>query len=711
MSNHPFPVAEAPALPLIEDFGAIAKSFTDLADFPNDHAYSLSSPIPETLWGELGAIAPPRADSLLPGVPDGGTAATEHWTEAGAIADPLFNHTSLEQIWAKTQQALATFWQTADRQATLSFAWGEAKATPETESIVEQLIQGNILPQFQFVEQADLGAQGAYAAAIDTIFLAKELFRHPEQLVRVLVEEIGHFIDDHAGPVDAPGDEGRLFAAQVLGETLSEAAIAAIKAEDDSALISLAGQSLEIEKADLVPGAFTVGTSGQVATEFLSDGGAYTGQLAVFSLTGMEALAPGSPAFIQEAARRALSNSPEGYIIISDITEAASLNGELGEKNRNAGTPGGIKNFAFAPGTHIAVMLVPDGSVQQVFDNPAAGGRLRPLFSLASANPASQIHLGEIRPGVFAMEDVRFDEGSDADFNDVIFRLQGVTGQVEPVTNLIGGQQIWINTPLGQQLFLISDEELGDPTTPAQQPIFIASDNPVLPPVDANNLQVSIPTSGVAKFNASNTEAEIAASGAARITIGTQTIYIGTNQVSSINQNPIVASFDSANPANNWIRTDYEVTGADGRGIGIAWDGTSLYGVFTVDGTQGTPAEDFRRAAATAEQAWLRSYGQGGGAKVSVLARIDATTGELLDAAYLSAVLGNGNSNTLTVEDINVNATGHLVISAQSFFRPRRPDGTALTETATAGSSPFAYTVEITPDLKRVKSTSAVGFV
>jgi len=94
-----------------------------------------------------------------------------------------------------------------------------------------------------------------------------------------------------------------------------------------------------------------------------------------------------------------------------------------------------------------------------------------------------------------------------------------------------------------------------------------------------------------------------------------------------------------------------------------------------------------------------------------VLGRIDAATGELLDAAYLSAVLNNGDSNTLTIEDLAVNSTGHLVISAQSFFRPRRPDGTALTETAAAGSSPFAYTVEITPDLKRVKSTSAVGFV
>ncbi|MEM9769836.1 MAG: hypothetical protein AAF892_18385, partial [Cyanobacteria bacterium P01_D01_bin.71] len=87
------------------------------------------------------------------------------------------------------------------------------------------------------------------------------------------------------------------------------------------------------------------------------------------------------------------------------------------------------------------------------------------------------------------------------------------------------------------------------------------------------------------------------------------------------------------------------------------------------------------------------------------------TNGELLDAAYLSAVLSNGNSNTLRIQDINVNTAGQLVVSAQSFFRPRRPDGSALTETPAAGSSPFAYTIEITPDLKRVINTSAPGFV
>jgi hypothetical protein len=85
------------------------------------------------------------------------------------------------------------------------------------------------------------------------------------------------------------------------------------------------------------------------------------------------------------------------------------------------------------------------------------------------------------------------------------------------------------------------------------------------------------------KFSASDPEATIAATGTARIQLGTQTIYIGTQQVSVDNQNPVIASFDSSNPANNWVRTDYEITGADGRGYGLFWSGTQLYGVFSVD--------------------------------------------------------------------------------------------------------------------------------
>jgi hypothetical protein len=211
------------------------------------------------------------------------------------------------------------------------------------------------------------------------------------------------------------------------------------------------------------------------------------------------------------------------------------------------------------------------------------------------------------------------------------------------------------------------------------------------------------------KFNPGDSEAAIAAKGGARIKIGTQTIYIGAQQVTSINQNPIIASFDSANPANNWVKTNYEATGADGRGYGLFWDGSNLYGVFSVDGTQGTASQDFRRASGGDTQSWLRSYGQGGGAKVAVLGKIDPRTGELVGAAYLSSRLSNGNSNSLAVTGLSVNSKGNLVVKANSWYAPRRPDGSQMTQTGT-GSSPFSYTLEMTRDLKTVVSTSAVGW-
>ncbi|TVQ19209.1 MAG: hypothetical protein EA367_12345 [Leptolyngbya sp. DLM2.Bin15] len=221
---------------------------------------------------------------------------------------------------------------------------------------------------------------------------------------------------------------------------------------------------------------------------------------------------------------------------------------------------------------------------------------------------------------------------------------------------------------------------------------------------------VSIQTSDVTKFTPTSSQAAIAALNGPSVTIGTQTIYIGTWQRTSINQDPIIASFDSANPANNWVRTNYESTGADGRGYGLFWDGTHLYGVFSVDGTQGTSSEDFRRVANTATQTWLRSYGQGGGAKIGVLARINPATGEMTTAAHLSARLSNGNSNTLVIKDMFINSNNNLVVRADSWFSPRNPDGSAMTQVG-SGGSPHDYTVEITRDLRTVISTSAVGWV
>ena len=107
-------------------------------------------------------------------------------------------------------------------------------------------------------------------------------------------------------------------------------------------------------------GVFTVGSSGDVGIDFLFDGGAYQGELAVFSLEGMEQLEPGSDAFIQEAARRALSSSDLGHVVISDATDAARFSGSFAwEGDFNSGDYQGVQTFQMRPGDRLGFMLVP----------------------------------------------------------------------------------------------------------------------------------------------------------------------------------------------------------------------------------------------------------------------------------------------------------------------------------------------------------------
>jgi hypothetical protein len=252
----------------------------------------------------------------------------------------------------------------------------------------------------------------------------------------------------------------------------------------------------------------------------------------------------------------------------------------------------------------------------------------------------------------------------------------------------------------GEYLLVLQDI---DHTTITSDDFVVRLTNPRLEGVS------SFVNSGVRFSSSRPSEAEASSYGGSTITVGSRTFYIGYRQVSSINQNPILVSFDSQNSNNDWVRTDYEITGADSRGYGLFWSGRDLYAVFSIDGAQGSASEDFRRASQDASQSWLRSYGSGGGAKISVLARIDPATGALLDAVHLSALLSNGNSNSLVVDDIGLNSNGNLVVQAQSWFSPRNPNGSRMTQ-VDSGSSPFNYTLEITPDLTQVVSTSADGW-
>ena len=101
----------------------------------------------------------------------------------------------------------------------------------------------------------ELGAaSGGYAASTDTIYLSQSLLDSgdPAQIVAVLLEEIGHSVDARINATDAPGDEGAIFSALVRGESLSAATLATLRAEDDSAMVSLNGEMLTLEQAVIV---------------------------------------------------------------------------------------------------------------------------------------------------------------------------------------------------------------------------------------------------------------------------------------------------------------------------------------------------------------------------------------------------------------------------------------------------------------------------
>jgi hypothetical protein len=88
-------------------------------------------------------------------------------------------------------------------------------------------------------------------------------------------------------------------------------------------------------------GYYTVGKTGKVSFDYLFDGGAYEGELAIFNLEGMGQYQIGSNDFVREAVRRSLSNSTLGYVVISDIDEAARFSGDLKwDKNHNLGEYG-----------------------------------------------------------------------------------------------------------------------------------------------------------------------------------------------------------------------------------------------------------------------------------------------------------------------------------------------------------------------------------
>jgi mannan endo-1,4-beta-mannosidase len=221
-------------------------------------------------------------------------------------------------------------------------------------------------------------------------------------------------------------------------------------------------------------GVFKVNKTGKIDYEFLFDGGWFQGELAVFNLEGMEAYTPGSQAFIQEAARRAQSNSNLGRVLIQDSQEKALFGQALPwEKDFNQGEYRGVRSFSMNSGDKFAFILTQNYTTAAIVNDPSQIWQPNqlPIFSIPEANPGGDLskkdakRTGQIvalnKNGVYGFEDMRIDwQQSDYDYNDFVFKLKGATG-IAPLIDLAqNSQRRWQNTPAGQKLLKYSNGSL-----------------------------------------------------------------------------------------------------------------------------------------------------------------------------------------------------------------------------------------------------------
>jgi Ca2+-binding RTX toxin-like protein len=158
------------------------------------------------------------------------------------------------QYLTLAQQQLTQFAGRSDFAAKMTTAFGSKINRVQLAAIGQRWQQGDFagLPAIEVLQQGELGAaKGAYGAAGNKIYLSANFLAtaSTDDIVGVLLEEIGHSLDGLLNVGDAQGDEGALFLALVQGNTLSASEILSLQAEDDRATISIDGQQIVVEQA------------------------------------------------------------------------------------------------------------------------------------------------------------------------------------------------------------------------------------------------------------------------------------------------------------------------------------------------------------------------------------------------------------------------------------------------------------------------------
>ncbi|GAA6618350.1 FG-GAP-like repeat-containing protein [Scytonema sp. NUACC26] len=170
--------------------------------------------------------------------------------------EPLQVNELVDAAVGIAQQSLVDFFSKPDFSERMQIPFGDSFNLEKSIALAQAISNDNLMALSKVKVLSDdvlNGAFGAYDALTGKIYLSDSFVAlhasNPKAIANVLLEEFGHFIDSEVNTVDAPGDEGEIFAAIVQGKAITEAELIVLQAEDDRAFITVNNQVVEIEQA------------------------------------------------------------------------------------------------------------------------------------------------------------------------------------------------------------------------------------------------------------------------------------------------------------------------------------------------------------------------------------------------------------------------------------------------------------------------------
>lgn len=262
---------------------------------------------------------------------------------------------SLSQAIFEIKNSLKDFIQQPNYIDKLQIAFGTNWQPETATTLIRDFVTGADVLDIEILDGTQLQSAGAFSQQTNTIYVAKSYLEANKyniaEIVPVITEELGHYIDAQLNQSDSNGDEGKLFSLLVAGNDLTPEQIQDLKLENDFTNITLNGKTLLVEQStnDIL------GTAGRDNLVGTSRNDRITGGFAADIISG----GLGSDTFVYNDIRDA-GDTIKDFELRTDVIDLTRVLNSFGYNRLNPIGDGYVQFSPYSKGT--IVLLDSDGN-------------------------------------------------------------------------------------------------------------------------------------------------------------------------------------------------------------------------------------------------------------------------------------------------------------------------------------------------------------